>query len=307
MRSAPRVVVAMSVQLQEPPAPDVVAKPLTERHPARARHGMLTALVVGAAALAGATVGSILTAAVVGNRTVVVTTGAPFTAAAPAAPTTGPGAVAAALRPSVVAIEVGAAGRSDVGSGVVIRSDGMVLTADHVIAAGGPITVTLADGRKRSAHVIGRFPKRDLAVIRADAVRALAPATFGSARHLRVGDDVLVMGNPLGFRGTVTRGIVSALHRSIPVGGEQPTGPVDPLLGLPPFAPPTAFVRDAIQTDAAVNPGNSGGPLVDMAGHVVGIMTTVVSRGPGDPDTGLGFAIPSDLAWPTANQVMAPR
>ena len=212
-------------------------------------------------------------------------------------------AVSAAVRPEVVAITITTTEEDEGGSGVVIRSDGIILTADHVIAKARTITVRLYDRRTSPAHVLGRAPHRDVAVIQADRLRGLTPAAFGSARNLQVGDNVLVLGAPLGFAGTVSRGIVSAMHRAIPIGGEQPN--VDQVLGTLTWPAPTAFIHDAIQTDAAVNPGNSGGALVDMTAHVVGIMTSVVSSTAADPDSGVSFAIPSDLAWPVAQQLLA--
>lgn len=270
----------------------------------RSRSWLTMALVACVATLVGATVGAIATEKLESNRTVVMATAAPFTSTGSSAPEHDLSAAIASLQPSVVAISVVSSEETDVGSGVVIRSDGMILTADHVIKHAGSITVTLNDGRKRVAHIVGRARASDLAVLQAETLRDLSPATFGSAKQLAVGSDVLVIGNPLGFAGTVTLGIVSALHRSVPVSGDQPR-PIDPLLGFPEHVAPTVFIRDAIQTDAAINPGNSGGPLIDMRGHVIGIVTTIASSdADSDLDTGPGFAIPGDLAWSTANRLM---
>lgn len=274
--------------------------------PRRPRHAAAIVLAGCVGILIGVAVAAMLSAALGRRATVVMTTGAPFTMTGPSTPERDLAAVITALEPSVVAISVASPGETDIGSGVVVRSDGMVLTAAHVIRNAGTITVTLADGRKSGAHIVGQEPSNDLAVVQADRFRHLSPATFGSVRKLAVGSVVLVIGNPLGFAGTVTQGIVSAVNRSVPVDGDPARPPTDPLLGLPQPATPTRLIHHAIQTDAVINPGNSGGPLIDMRGHVIGILATVATNNAGpDVDTGMGFAIPSDLAWPTANRLMA--
>lgn len=232
--------------------------------------------------------------------------------------------VAAAVSPSVVSIDVRAGGQEDEGSGVILRSDGTILTNNHVVAPaanGGTITVTYSDGTKASARSIGRDPTTDLAVIKANGGEAHPPAALGDSSGLRVGDTVLAIGSPLGLEGSVTAGIVSALHRTITLDEESqpPQTPGNP------FAPPgsggfsqqpgsssaersTPTVVDAIQTDAAINPGNSGGPLVDDAGRVVGITTAAALRGGGlggrSGSIGVGFAIPIDQAASIAKQLI---
>jgi len=206
---------------------------------------------------------------------------------------TGVAAIAAAIQPSVVTIEVrGPAGEST-GSGFVLREDGYLLTNNHVATSDvGPsssITVVFADGTQESARVVGATADYDLAVLKIDRV-GLTPLPLGDSDAVVVGDPVVAVGAPLGLQGTVTTGIVSALHRPVTAGdASQP-----------------AFI-DAIQTDAAINPGNSGGPLVDADGQVIGINSAIAQASGSASATGsigLGFAIPSNQARRTAEQLI---
>jgi putative serine protease PepD len=214
--------------------------------------------------------------------------------------------VAAAVQPSVVSITVSGSSGTDEGSGVILRSDGTVLTNNHVVeaaAGGGEISVKFADGRTAPARILGRDPTVDLAVIRARGVSGLTPATLGTTKNVHVGDTVLAIGSPLGLEGSVTSGIVSALHRTVSLGNESPSNPFGQQ------SSGGASVGDAIQTDAAINPGNSGGPLVDVGGRVIGINTAIASVGGGSGggqsgNIGVGFAIPIDEAQSVANQLM---
>lgn len=215
------------------------------------------------------------------------------------APTQSIARVAAAVQPSVVSIEVRTPAGSGSGSGVVLREDGTILTNNHVIegaADGGQITVSFTDGTRAEATILGRDPGTDLAVIRADGVSDLAPVTVGSDEDLHVGDTVLAIGSPLGLEGSVTSGIVSALNRPVGLGSGSPGGG-------------SATLSNAIQTDAAVNPGNSGGALVDAEGRLVGINTAIATLGQGGASgsIGLGFAIPVDQAVTVAEQLIAGR
>ena len=162
------------------------------------------------------------------------------------------------------------------GSGVIISPKGYILTNQHVVEAADEIEVALADGKQLAAKVVGSDPETDLAVLKVDA-QNLPAITLGQAENLRVGDVVLAIGNPLGVGQTVTMGIVSALHR---------TG-----LSINTF-------ENFIQTDAAINQGNSGGALIDSSGNLVGINTAILSQTGGS--IGIGFAIPVS----TAKQVM---
>jgi S1-C subfamily serine protease len=154
------------------------------------------------------------------------------------------------------------------GSGVAISSDGYMLTSAHVVAGGNGLSATFSDGRELGAQVEGSDPLSDLAVVRVDA-RDLAPAQLGDADELRVGQLVVAIGSPMGLAGTVTAGVVSALGRSLPTRSRSAV----------------RLVENVIQTDAALNPGNSGGALADGLGCVVGINTAVAG-------IGLGLAVP---------------
>jgi putative serine protease PepD len=205
--------------------------------------------------------------------------------------------IAATLLPSVVSIIVTTANAGDEGTGIILTSDGEILTNNHVVedaATSGVIAVTLNDGRTVKATIIGRDPTTDLAVIKAAGVTGLHPASLGTDSTLVVGQQVIAIGSPLGLSNTVTSGIVSSLNRPVCTQSCDGTGGTT-------GATPT--VLDAIQTDAAINPGNSGGPLVDMTGHVVGVNSAIATldQGQGGPDEqsgsiGVGFSIPIDEA-----------
>jgi serine protease Do len=174
---------------------------------------------------------------------------------------------------------------TSLGSGFIIAADGYVVTNNHVISAGQgrdqpveSITVTLSDRREYKARVVGRDPLTDLAVLKIEATN-LPFVQFGNSEKIRVGEWAIAIGNPFGLGGTVTAGIVSALHRDIGSG---------------------QYDR-YIQTDASINQGNSGGPLFDLAGNVIGINTAIFS--PTGGNVGLGFAIPAELAKPVVDQL----
>jgi len=207
--------------------------------------------------------------------------------------------IAARVMQSTVSIAVAGAGGSGTGSGVVIRSDGYILTNNHVVesaADGGRITVTF-DGAEQElpAQIVGLDPVTDLAVIRVQDGSQMPAATLGQSRALVVGDPVIAIGSPLGLSGTVTTGIVSALNRTVNVPGEG--GASNPLF-------------NAIQTDAAINPGNSGGALVNAGGEVIGINSAIATLGGGgvggeaSGSIGVGFAIPIDEARSVAEEII---
>ncbi|MFG6583590.1 Do family serine endopeptidase [Sulfitobacter sp. 1A12779] len=161
--------------------------------------------------------------------------------------------------------------RQGLGSGFIISEDGQIVTNHHVVAGAETVTVKLADGRKFDAEVVGSDAMTDIALLKVSADVDLPKVDFGTSKSLRVGDEVVAVGNPFGLGGTVTSGIVSALSRDIQA------GPFD----------------DFIQTDAAINRGNSGGPLFNNDGEVVGVNTAILS--PGGGSVGIGFSVPSDL------------
>ncbi|WP_200215290.1 S1C family serine protease [Micromonospora coerulea] len=191
--------------------------------------------------------------------------------------------VAERVLPSVVTVRVASLGGISEGSGFVVSADGHVITNDHVVSGGtGKATVVFNDGSTATASVVGQDPESDIAVIKV-ARTGLTPVEFGDSEALAVGDPVLAIGSPLSLANTVTAGIVSALDRTMQAG--EPGGPVR--------------YYAAIQTDAAVNHGNSGGPLVDGAGRVVGVNSTIkslVAEGQEAGNIGLAFAIPINQA-----------
>ncbi len=222
-------------------------------------------------------------------------------APAPAATDGSVQAAAEAVLPSVVKINVSGGGGSGSGSGVVLTEDGQILTNHHVVEVaeeGGTITVDFADGSHARAEILGLDPLTDTALIQAQDVSGLTPASIGSSSALAVGQDVVAIGSPFGLDATVTSGIVSALDRPVDVGTDSEGN---------------ATVYPAVQTDAAINPGNSGGPLVDLAGRVVGINSSIRTTGSSSPfgqtseggSIGLGFAIPLDEIMPIVEQMAA--
>jgi putative serine protease PepD len=203
--------------------------------------------------------------------------------------------IAAAVRDSVVAITVATPNGGGEGSGVVIDAEGLVLTNDHVVGSAtgsGMITVTLADGRLYEAALVGTDPTTDIAVVRlVDPPADLTAATLGDSSTVVVGSAVMAVGNPLGLDSTVTTGIVSAVDRPVTT-REQGSD--------------SAVVTNAIQVDAAVNPGNSGGPLFNSRGEVIGINSSIatLSGAGASGSIGLGFAIPIDQAELVADQLV---
>ena len=209
------------------------------------------------------------------------------------------------------------------GSGVIIDAKGHVLTNNHVVAGAGTgtaITVTLNDGRTYKATVAGTDPSTDLAVITlSGAPSDLKAIAIGNSDDLKVGDPVMAIGNPLGLAGTVTTGIVSALNRPVTTAAEDDNGQQDqnPFgQGLPDQQqqPQTGsdgddVVTNAIQTSAAINPGNSGGALVNAAGQLVGINSSIASLGSSGSSQsgsiGIGFAIPANEAKSIASQLIS--
>jgi putative serine protease PepD len=189
------------------------------------------------------------------------------------------GAAATALS-GVVSVRAGQAG----GSGFVIDERGHIVTNNHVVAAGGPVSVVGQDGRRLPAEVVGRDPGSDIAVLRVTPSTALRPLPLAAPGTTRVGESVLAVGSPLGLSGTVTAGIVSALDRQVRLGD-------------------TGARQTAIQTDASINPGNSGGPLVNARGEVVGVNTAIATLD-GNGNIGIGFAIPIERARQAAEQII---
>jgi putative serine protease PepD len=204
--------------------------------------------------------------------------------------------VAQGVLPSVVMIDVSGPDGQGSGSGIILSQDGKILTNNHVVAlagSSGELSVAFNDGSHAKARVLGTDPLTDTAVIQAEGVENLTPATLGHSSSLQVGQGVVAIGSPFGLDATVTSGIVSALNRPVNV-GQVSQG--------------NATVYPAIQTDAAINPGNSGGPLVNLSGEVVGIdaaIQTATDTTQGEPGSiGLGFAIPIDEVLPIVQQMI---
>jgi putative serine protease PepD len=194
--------------------------------------------------------------------------------------------------PSVVTVRVRNGTGFAIGSGFIVSGDGFLITNDHVVSgSSGQATVTFSDASTASARVVGADVQSDVAVLKIDR-SGLPPVQFGNSDTVQVGDPVLAMGSPLALANTVTYGIVSAVDR--PVQADEPGGP-------------TRYYA-AIQTDAAINHGNSGGPLVDMAGQVVGINSVITSPSASDEKTagnvGLAFAIPINQAKRLAQEII---
>jgi putative serine protease PepD len=253
-------------------------------------------------------------------------------------------AVAAKAGPSVVTISVTASSESGTGSGVVLSSDGYVLTNTHVVtldgaSAAGTIEVTAANGKLYQAKVVGTDPVVDLAVIKLTDATGLQPIEFGDSGNLNVGQKAIAIGAPLGLSNTVTDGIISSLNRSIQIASSAVpgTGSGDsntPNDGSTPFnfwnfgdgsggsngngsggstTTPTTQTADislpVIQTDAPINPGNSGGALLDSSGKLIGINVAIASTGSTSANSqsgsiGVGFAVPADLAKRISSEII---
>ncbi|MDK1327144.1 trypsin-like peptidase domain-containing protein [Arthrobacter sp. zg-Y1143] len=240
-------------------------------------------------------------------------------------------AAAVKASPSVVTIEVAASGSTGTGSGIILDNEGHILTNTHVVTLGGTaadptVEVQTSDGRVLQATVVGTDPVSDLAVIKVDATD-LTPAALGDSEKLNVGDTVIAIGAPLGLAGTVTDGIVSTLNRTISVqssaapesDSDSSQVPEDDGNGFR-FAPPDGSSQDqssgessiflnVLQTDAAINHGNSGGALVNTSGEVIGVNVAIASAASGSAgeesgSIGVGFAIPITYAQRIADEII---
>lgn len=274
---------------------DADAPPAATAGPASAARPRIAPLLAGAAAvalLAGGVGGAV--GYLAADRasepavasTVVTATGASLTVQ--------PGsiaALAAAVQPAVVQLNVGGQGGEGTGSGFVISEDGYVITNHHVVAGAGEdasLEIMFNDGSTANGRVVGSDPGYDIAVVKVDR-SGLTTVPRGSSGDLQVGESVIAIGSPLGLQGTVTSGIVSALDRPVTAGGAEQT----------------SFIN-AIQTDAAINPGNSGGPLVNAEGAVVGVNSAIATMGQmgAAGSIGLGFAIPIDTVERIVDEII---
>jgi putative serine protease PepD len=258
------------------------------------RRGTLIALALVALLLSGV-IGGVVGHSLAGNGRggSVGVLGQPLPSVGEAsAPTTPVEGVAARVLPSVVQLRVEGPTASGEGSAMVLSPDGLLLTNNHVVeeaAQSGSVTAVFQDGTTAPAQIVGRDPSSDLAVIRAQNLSGLTPVELGNSDSVRVGQQVIAFGAPLGLGGTVTTGIISAVDRAVNVGEETGAN--------------TPTVLNALQTDAAINPGNSGGPLVDMEGRVVGINSAIATTGAQGGSIGVGFSIPINQARRVAEEL----
>jgi len=298
-----------------PPVPDTIAVAASEpasaygfappqNAPVTSRRGGHSGVVIALAVVAGLVAGlfgGLLGASVQG---LLANGGALTTGSVDLLPQTSsdqpelqPGSVAAIADealPTVVSLAVSGNSGQATGSGFILRSDGYILTNNHVIAGGadgGRITVVFADGSEEKGTIVGRSESYDLGVVKVER-RGLRVAPLGNSEAVRVGDPVIAIGSPLGLNGTVTTGIISALNRPVTAGGQGEQ----------------SFIS-AVQTDAAINPGNSGGPLLDSEGRVIGVnsaIATVAGATRSEAGSiGLGFAIPINQAKRISEEIIA--
>lgn len=219
---------------------------------------------------------------------------------------------AAAAQPSVVTISVSSGSEGGNGSGEFISADGYILTNTHVVTLDGAtaspkIEVKTFDGHVYNARLIGTDPTIDLAVIKIDASTTFRPIVFADSDKVNVGDNVVAIGAPLGLSNTVTKGIVSALNRTISVASAA--APKDGAAGLELWSNQSSAAPiniEVIQTDAAINPGNSGGALINERGELIGVNVAIATAGNSSRggSIGVGFAIPSNIAKRIATEIM---
>ncbi|MDK1347488.1 trypsin-like peptidase domain-containing protein [Streptomyces sp. 378] len=295
------------------PPPPAYA-PAHAPHPRKRGRGplaLIAAVAIVAAAIGGGTAYGIQE--LTGNDT--VASSSTSTNVVPSSQKGTVAGVAKAVSPSIVEISADSNAGSSTGSGVIITSDGEIVTNNHVVAGASQIKATTSDGKTYTAKIVGTDSKKDLALIKLENASGLKAATLGDSAGLQVGDQVVAIGSPEGLSGTVTSGIISALDRDVTVptekGQEQEQwGQGQGQGGQWPFefggrqfngdTGSSTTTYKALQTDASLNPGNSGGALIDMNGNIIGInsaMYSPTSQASSSSDAGsvgLGFAIPID-------------
>ncbi|WP_435869769.1 S1C family serine protease [Amycolatopsis methanolica] len=275
--------------------PVAAAPVLTPPRPKKKR----VAALVTASTLAAAVIGGVSGAAIVGLDSGTPTGSATSATTVSSTTNTDVSAVAAKVLPSVVQVNVTTRQGEAIGSGVILSSDGKILTNAHVVSdAVGYVTITLSDGTKYQASVVGADTKADIAVLQAQGASGLTAATLGDSSKVQVGEEVVAIGSPGGLQNTVTSGIVSALNRDLSSG--EPNTPFGQTANTTSDSPSYT----AIQTDASINQGNSGGPLVDMNGEVIGINSALCSPSSTSAGSvGIGFAIPINDAKTIIHQI----
>ncbi|MEV7675775.1 trypsin-like peptidase domain-containing protein [Streptomyces sp. NPDC088752] len=301
------------------PVPAATASPVPAPGPRRRAKrgvGLMAAVAIAAAAIGGGT--ATLVQRLAADGTTTASASAPVAGTNVAARGTGTVAgVAAAVSPSIVEISAASNSGKSTGSGVIITSDGEIVTNNHVVSGASEITVQTNDGKTYPAEVVGTDPDKDLALIKLKGASGLKAASLGNSKDVKVGDEVVAIGSPEGLTGTVTSGIVSALDRDVTVAKDEDQGQdqsqgqgrqqYDPRQGWPFEFGGQQFNGDtgsskttykALQTDASLNPGNSGGALINMNGEIIGINSAMYSPSSSNGSTagsvGLGFAIPID-------------
>ncbi|MFD7286818.1 S1C family serine protease [Streptomyces sp. NPDC059863] len=281
---------------------------VTTHRRARRPVALLAAVAIAAAVVGGGT------AALVGNYTGGGTDSAGTSVSGTTVSQSSAGTVAGvaqAVAPAIVEINATSTSGESTGSGVIITSDGEIVTNNHVISGASSIKVQLSTGKTYTAQVVGTDPDKDLALINLEGASGLKTATLGNSDQVKVGDQVVAIGSPEGLTGTVTSGIISALNRDVTVAKDEDQGQQLPQrgggnwpfeFGGQQFNGDTGSSKTtykALQTDASLNPGNSGGALINMNGEIIGINSAMYapssasgSGSSGAGSVGLGFAIP---------------
>ncbi|MFG3219775.1 S1C family serine protease [Streptomyces sp. NPDC048185] len=293
----------------QPPHPPTGAGPDEPAQPARRRTrrgpvALLAAVAIVAAAVGGGTAYGIQE--LTGSDT--VASSSTSTNVVPSSQKGTVAGVAQAVSPSIVEISATSNAGSSTGSGVIITGDGEIVTNNHVVSGASSVKVTTSDGKQYGAEVVGTDSKKDLALIKLENASGLKTATLGDSDGVQVGDQVVAIGSPEGLTGTVTSGIVSALDRDVTVSTDEGQQQEQQRQGDQwPFefrgrqfngdTGSSTTTYKAIQTDASLNPGNSGGALIDMNGNIVGINSAMYSAAGSSSSAdagsvGLGFAIP---------------
>ncbi|WP_409237878.1 S1C family serine protease [Streptomyces sp. PA5.6] len=288
-------------------APEEPQAPAPRRRRAKGPVALIAAVAIAAAAVGGGTAYAV--------QTLTGRDGGTSATSTDVVPTSKKGTVsgvAEAVSPSIVEVGATTAQGKSTGSGVITTSDGEIVTNNHVIAGATSVKVRTNDGKTYDAEVVGTDSKQDLALLKLKGASGLKPATLGNSDNVRIGDEVVAIGSPEGLTGTVTSGIISALDRDVTVAtGEGQEQPQSPEGGWPFEFDGRQFNGDtgsskttykALQTDASLNPGNSGGALIDMNGNIIGINSAMYSpsssqggsESASSGSVGLGFAIPID-------------
>ncbi|MFF3399181.1 S1C family serine protease [Streptomyces sp. NPDC002659] len=286
-----------------PPPPSHQPAPPPPRAKAKRPVALIAAVAISAAVIGGGA--SALVQQLTDGNTGSSGSAVPGTTVAQSSKGTVAG-VAQAVSPSIVEINATSSAGQSTGSGVIITADGEIITNNHVVAGADSVKVRLSTGKTYTAEVVGTDPGKDLALIKLKGASGLKAAALGDSSKVAVGDEVVAIGSPEGLTGTVTSGIVSALNRDVTVAKEQDPGQQqNPRQGWPFEFGGQQFNGDtgsskttykAIQTDASLNPGNSGGALINMNGEIIGINSAMYSPSSATGSTagsvGLGFAIP---------------